>query len=151
MLKFIKNTNMWDLSVDCVVVTVNCVGVMGGGLALQCKEQYPEIYRSYKFLCQEGMIKPGKLHFEKRGRDAGLVCLFPTKDDYRKDSTYEMVADGLKALKERLKSDSAKDRIRTIAIPPLGCGLGNLEWIKVKELYEQHLADCTQEILLIEP
>ena len=142
---------MWDLSVDCVVVTINCEGIMGGGIAAQCKEMYPEIYGTYKFACNEGMIKPGKLYFLKRGNEAGLVCLFPTKDEVRKDSTYGIVAAGLSSLRNQLQTPASKERIKSIAIPPLGCGLGNLEWDKVKALYEKFLSDCTQDIFLIEP
>ena len=151
MLKYIPITNMWDMEVDCVVVTVNCEGIMGGGIARQCKKQYPDIYGSYRFYCQEGMMKPGKLYFLKRGNEQGLVCLFPTKDEVRRDSTYGIVAAGLKTLKDRLTTDNGKDRIKSIAIPPLGCGLGNLDFNKVKELYTQFLSDCPQQIFLIEP
>lgn len=151
MLKYIPMTNIWDMEVDCVIVTVNCEGIMGAGIALQCKEQYPDVYGSYRFACKEGMIKPGKLYFLRRGNEAGLICLFPTKDEVRRDSTYGIVAAGLKTLKDRLMTDNGQGRIKKIAIPPLGCGLGNLEWSKVKELYELHLADCSQEIILIEP
>ena len=131
-----------------LVNTVNTVGVMGKGIALQFKEAYPENYRQYRRACKAGELAPGKLLLVKDHNAFGekLIINFPTKTHWRKPSTYAYVEAGLQALVQVIVDHN----ITSIAIPPLGCGNGGLEWNKVKALLEQYLADSPAEVIIYE-
>ena len=99
--------NMFDCQVDALVNTVNCVGVMGAGVALQFKMRYPEMFQDYVRRCRGGLVRPG-LPYEWRpeeslfGSDSRIVINFPTKDDWRNPSQYSYIESGLHWLKEYL-------------------------------------------------
>lgn len=133
----IQNTpgNLLLADVDALVNTVNCVGVMGKGLALQFKQAYPENFKAYAKACNAGDVQPGRMHIHDNG---GLVnprwiINFPTKRHWRDGSRLEDVASGLVAL----VVDVQRLGIQSIAIPPLGCGLGGLDWNVVRPLIEK--------------
>lgn len=123
---------------EALVNTVNCVGVMGRGIALQFKKAFPDNFRAYAQACQRGEVQPGRMFVFDTG---GLtwpryIINFPTKRHWRGKSRIEDIEAGLAALVEEIRSRS----IRSVAIPPLGSGLGGLKWAEVRPLIERALA-----------
>lgn len=116
-----------------IVNAVNCVGVMGKGLALQFKNKYPEMFEEYQKICANKSFYPGCLHLYN-ATDHKIIN-FPTKNDWRNPSEYQYIEAGLETFKTIYKSWG----ITSIAIPPLGCGLGGLEQEKVLKLIEKKL------------
>lgn len=114
-----------------LVNTVNCVGIMGKGLALEFKKRYPDMFKEYVQFCRKGMIKLGKPHLFKR-TVLPWILMFPTKQDWRSVSRLSDIKAGMRYLLLNYKEWG----IESIAVPPLGCGLGELEWrIVGKTLY----------------
>lgn len=136
--------------VDAVVNTVNCVGVMGKGIALQFKNKWPENFRAYEAACKAKEVRPGRMFvFDSGGLvKPNYIINFPTKDHWRGKSRIEYIREGLKDLVARIKQLG----IRSIAVPPLGCGSGGLEWSKVRPLIEEAFASLPEvEVRLFEP
>jgi len=106
-----------------LVNTVNCVGVMGKGIALGFKERFPEMFEDYVERCKRGEVKLGKPYIYKR-KTIPWIINFPTKDHWRSVSRLEDIVIGLKLIKENYKQWG----IESIAFPPLGSGLGQLNW-----------------------
>lgn len=130
--------NLLAASDEALINTVNTVGVMGKGIALQFKDRYPYNFQVYQQACKEGSIFPGKLLVTRDSNlstDSKWIINFPTKKDWKHRSKYEYIEEGLKDLVRVLD----QYRIKSIAIPPLGCGNGGLDWSKVKELMEKYL------------
>ncbi|MCK8608519.1 macro domain-containing protein [Agromyces sp. C10] len=123
--------------VEAVVNTVNTVGVMGKGLALQFKRRYPENFKAYKRACDAGEVQIGRMFVTETHELSGprLIINFPTKKHWRADSRMEYVREGLKDLVRVIQ----EHRISSIAIPPLGSGNGGLDWGKVRPLVEAAL------------
>ena len=121
-------------SAEALVNTVNCVGVMGRGIALQFKNAFPENFRAYAIACKQGDVRPGRMFIYKTGRliPPRYIINFPTKRHWRGKSRLEDIESGLMALAEVIQQYG----IRSIAIPPLGCGLGGLDWEQVKSRIE---------------
>ena len=119
---------------EALVNTVNCVGVMGRGIALQFKDAYPENFKEYAAACKRGDVKPGKMlvHEIKQLTGPRYIINFPTKRHWHGKSRIQDIESGLKALVETLR----QKQIRSVAIPPLGSGLGGLEWPDVRPLIE---------------
>jgi O-acetyl-ADP-ribose deacetylase (regulator of RNase III) len=124
---------------DALVNTVNCVGVMGRGLALQFRETFPENFKAYEVACKRRKVQPGKMFiFETMSMtNPKYIINFPTKRHWRDKSSLEDVDAGLIALRDEVR----KRGIRSIAIPPLGCGLGGLDWEKVRPRIEAAIGD----------
>jgi O-acetyl-ADP-ribose deacetylase (regulator of RNase III) len=122
---------------EALVNTVNTVGVMGAGIALQFKQAFPENYAAYEAACKREEVKIGKMFVFHRGENNPRIIInFPTKRHWRGMSRIEDIKSGLQALIEIVK----KERIRSIAVPPLGCGNGGLDWDVVRPLIEQAFA-----------
>lgn len=145
MLKFVSG-DLFDFDATVRINTVNCVGVMGKGVALAFKQRYPDMFKLYKRACGEGEVKPGHLHIWTSDEGTTVVN-FPTKRHWREKSRYEDVEDGLKALRVFLLS--AGD-VR-VTLPALGCGHGGLDWQRVSEMIQEYLADVAAEILVFGP
>ena len=145
MLHFTSG-DMFTLPADIRVNTVNCVGVMGAGVALAFKTRYPAMFRAYKEACDAGEVKPGSLHVWRTSTE--WILNFPTKRHWRDGSRYEDVEAGLEALRTYL--DSLRYHAR-VALPALGCGHGGLDWPRVSKLIEHHLATTAAEIFVFEP
>lgn len=130
-----KQGNLLLADVDALVNTVNCVGVMGKGLALQFKQAFPDNFKAYAKACVQGEVQAGRMHIHDNGGliNPRWIINFPTKRHWRDNSRLEDVASGLVAL----VSDVQRLGIQTIAIPPLGCGLGGLSWTDVRPMIEQ--------------
>lgn len=134
---------------EALVNTVNCVGVMGKGVALQFKETFPDMFRAYARACKAGEVRPGKMFTVKSVKDGQIriIINFPTKDHWRGKSRYADIEMGLQALRDEI----VKLGIKSIAIPPLGCGNGGLDWAKVGPMIEERLADLDVQIIIYEP
>ncbi len=144
MIEYVKG-NIFDSDADCIFNTVNCEGFMGKGIAYQFKERFPDNNRQYKEYCKEGKLRPGVLLIlTEKGK---TIVNFPTKDKWRNPSKMEYISDGLDEFIRVLP----ELRIKKVAIPPLGCGNGGLEWRDVKRLIEDKLRDCNTVIQLYEP
>ena len=124
-----KTGNILDDDVAALVNPVNCVGVMGAGLAKQFKKKYPDMFEEYVEACNSGTFKIGNVH-AFAAADGHYILNFPTKYDWRDPSKVDYINDGLNTLYTALPNLG----IRSIAIPPLGCGLGGLEWEVVKPM-----------------
>lgn len=137
--------------VDAIVNTVNCVGVMGKGIALQFKKKWPENFNAYRKACRTGEIKLGKIFVYKLNEFSGkpkYIVNFPTKNHWREKSKFAYIEEGLKDLKIFIQENN----IRSIAIPPLGCGNGGLEWNIVKQMIENSFTSLSNiDICLFEP
>ena len=123
-----------------IVNTVNCEGFMGKGLAYQFKLKYPQMNMDYVEQCKLGKLRPGTLHaYEEKGR---LIVNFPTKDKWRLPSKMEYVEQGLDELVKLIQEHN----IQSIAIPPLGCGNGGLDWLDVKNLIVSKLSAVAKDV-----
>jgi O-acetyl-ADP-ribose deacetylase (regulator of RNase III) len=135
---------------EALVNTVNCVGVMGRGIALQFKKAYPENFKAYAKACQQGEVQPGRMFVFETGRLTAPRYLinFPTKRHWRGKSRMEDIEAGLEALATLIQDKG----IRSIAIPPLGSGLGGLDWAEVKSLIEGALGSFSDaHVVVYEP
>lgn len=120
-----------------LVNPVNCEGVMGAGLAREFKRHYPEMFQRYQVVCRRRLLIPGKVLPLTLADGKRIIC-FPTKNSWRKPSRLEWIEAGLGRLVAWLQ-EAMPD---AIAIPPLGCGLGGLDWPDVHDLMERAFADA---------
>lgn len=134
---------------DALVNTVNCVGVMGRGIALQFKKAFPVNFKDYKAACDLGEVVPGRMFVTERRSltTPRFIINFPTKRHWRGKSRIEDIELGLLALRREIQERG----ITSIAIPPLGSGLGGLRWPDVRERIETALADLDAEVIIFEP
>lgn len=149
MISFIEG-NLLESKAQALVNTVNLEGVMGKGIALQFKNQFPNNFKAYKKACNTKVIAIGKSFvFEEttllNGRK--LIINFPTKTTWRKPSEYSYIEEGLKDLVKIIETY----KIQSIAVPPLGAGNGGLNWSKVRSLIELYLKDVDCEVLVYQP
>lgn len=126
--------NLLDQQVDALVNTVNTVGVMGKGVALQVKRRWPENFKAYERAVARGEVQVGRMFvFDNGGLvSPHFIINFPTKEHWRSPSRIEFISEGLNDLVATID----KLEIKSIAIPPLGCGNGGLEWSEVRPLIE---------------
>lgn len=135
---------------EALINTVNCVGVMGRGIALQFKKAFPENFKAYATSCKKKEVQPGQMFVFKTGTliNPKYIVNFPTKRHWRGASRIEDIESGLIALVATIE----RYDIRSIAIPPLGSGLGGLEWTDVRSRIEAALESVTDvHILIYEP
>ncbi len=127
--------NILTAEAEALVNTVNCVGVMGKGIALQFKKAFPEIFAPYKKACDADEVRPGRVHVVELNRltPPHVIINFPTKRHWRSKSRLDDLEDGLEDLVRVVR----EREIESIAIPPLGCGLGGLDWSDVRPLIEE--------------
>lgn len=123
---------------EALVNPVNCVGVMGAGLALQFKQAHPAMFEAYRVACQVGQVRPGRVFVHREAMPAGTryIINFPTKRHFREPSRIEDIDAGLGDLARVVRELG----IRSIAIPALGCGLGGLRWAEVRSMIEYAFA-----------
>ena len=145
MIEFTKG-DMFALKVGARVNTVNCVGVMGAGVALGFKKRYPDMFREYQLECMANRIVPGRLHIWK-APNGELVINFPTKRDWQDPSRYEDIASGLEALRKFLCEQGSI----SVALPALGCGHGGLDWSRVSSMINESLSGLDAHIFVFEP
>jgi len=148
-MKYVKG-NLLEAPTQALVNTVNTVGVMGKGIALQFKEAFPMNFKIYTAACKKKALQTGQLLVVKEQTLGGekIIINFPTKTEWFMKSKYEYVEEGLKELAKVME----EYKIESIAIPPLGCGNGGLKWEKVKPMIEKYLGHLTQvDIQVFEP
>lgn len=139
-----KQGSLFDGNEQTIVNTVNCVGVMGKGIALEFKKQYPDMFTKYKSFCDRKMLNIGDLYlYTSPDR---MILNFPTKYHWRNKSKLSYIEDGLKKF-----VDTYKDKgITSIAFPLLGCQNGGLDWeSQVKPLMESYLSDLNDIYIVI--
>lgn len=149
MIKFTSG-DILRADAEAIVNTVNCVGVMGRGIALQFKKAWPENFKAYARACKQKEVQPGIMFITETGQltNPKYIINFPTKRHWRGASKIEDVELGLSALVHDIKAKG----IKSIAIPPLGSGLGGLDWADVRLLIEAALGDIDDvEVLVYEP
>lgn len=142
--------DLMQSSAEALVNTVNTVGVMGKGIALQFKEAFPYNHKAYMEACKRQELVPGKLLAiwdENLLLGKKLIINFPTKVHWKQPSQYEYIEKGLVALREFLENE----KVESIAIPPLGCGNGGLDWNKVKPMIVQALEGLDLSVIIFEP
>ncbi|MDR7048013.1 O-acetyl-ADP-ribose deacetylase (regulator of RNase III) [Duganella sp. 3397] len=129
----ISTGNLLNADVDALVNTVNTEGVMGKGIALQFKQAYPAMFRAYAVACKAREVQLGRVHIYDLGGLVGgprWIINFPTKGHWKSKSRIEDIAKGLLDLTAKVRELG----IRSIAVPPLGCGYGGLDWADVSPL-----------------
>jgi O-acetyl-ADP-ribose deacetylase (regulator of RNase III) len=134
MIKF-QQGDILQAEAEALVNTVNCVGVMGRGIALQFKKAYPNNFKKYKAACENKKVIPGRMFIHNTDRCImpRYIINFPTKRNWKNKSRIEDIESGLKALVKEVRELG----ISSIAIPPLGCGLGGLDWNIVCSMIEK--------------
>jgi O-acetyl-ADP-ribose deacetylase (regulator of RNase III) len=133
MIEF-TNASIFTLPAQTLVNTVNTVGVMGKGIALEFKNRNPRMFNQYRDICRRTDLRPGKLWLYSESKQ--WVLNFPTKIDWRNPSKIEYVEAGLKTFVSTYRDLG----ITSIAFPPLGCGNGGLHWPTVRAMMTEYLA-----------
>jgi O-acetyl-ADP-ribose deacetylase (regulator of RNase III) len=128
-----KTGDIFQTNAQVITNPVNCVGVMGKGLALAFKERFPDLFNDYVSRCERREVQPGKPYLWEN--DKVQVLNFPTKRHWKENSRLEDIEAGLKYLAENY----AELGISSLALPPLGCCLGGLDWAQVKILIDKYL------------
>ena len=141
--------NIFLSPAQALVNPVNCVGVMGKGLAAQFRDHFVENHIQYKLACKNGELRVGipYLHDEGRFAKPRYIINFPTKKHWKNQSQLEDIDRGLISLAGIV----TLMKIKSIAIPALGCGLGGLDWKDVKTLIERYMSDLEATIYVYEP
>ncbi len=145
-----KCGNILAEDVEALVNSVNCVGVMGRGIALQFKNAFPENFKAYATACKRNEVQPGRMFVFETGNLTGprYIINFPTKRHWRGKSRIEDIESGLVALAREIKERN----IRSIALPPLASGLGGLEWREVHQHISEGLKGLPEvRIIVFEP
>jgi len=149
MIEYIEG-NLLESKANTLVNTVNTVGVMGKGIALQFKNMFPENYKIYAKVCKEKNFDIGELLItEEQTLLSGkkTIINFPTKKHWKNSSEYTYIEEGLITLVKEIE----KRKINSIAIPPLGTGNGGLDWNKVKIIIEKYLSNIDCRIYIYQP
>jgi O-acetyl-ADP-ribose deacetylase (regulator of RNase III) len=145
-----KNGDLLNDNAEAIVNTVNCVGIMGRGIALQFKKSFPDNFNFYKAACKNKEVELGKMLTYPTGSllNPKYIINFPTKCHWRNASRIEDIKDGLIDLVNVIRAR----KIKSIALPPLGCGLGGLSWSEVKPCMEAALSRLPEvNIMVYEP
>lgn len=145
-----KTGDIFTEDVDAIVNSVNCVGVMGRGIALQFKNMYPDNFKAYAAACERGEVKPGRMFVFETNQltRPSYIVNFPTKRHWRGKSRIADIESGLVALSHEI----VELGIKSIAIPPLGSDLGGLKWSDVRLLIEEALRSHTDlQVIVFEP
>lgn len=142
--------NLLIAEAEALVNTVNCVGVMGRGIALQFKQAFPDNFKAYSAACKREEVQPGRMFITERG-GLGLpryLINFPTKRHWKGKSRLSDIEAGLTAL----AADIRRLEIRSIALPPLGAGLGGLDWAEVRSRIVAALGELPEvRVIIYEP
>ena len=149
MVRFTKG-NILDAETEAIVNTVNTVGVMGKGIALMFKQAYPDNFQQYSIAVKRNEIGIGRVLPVETGNLMGpkWILNFPTKKHWRQPSQLEWIESGLHDLTRTIE----RLGIRSVAVPPLGCGAGGLEWDSVRPMIERILGDVQDlDVVIYEP
>ena len=146
----LRQDNLFEADVEALVNTVNTVGIMGKGIALQFKRSFPENFKAYAKACKKGEVQTGQMFIFDRGelKRPKYIINFPTKKHWRQKSKIEYITEGLEDLVEQVK----RLGVKSIAIPALGSSNGGLNWDEVKPLIEQAFTELPEvKTLVYEP
>lgn len=138
--------NIFDSKANILINPVNCIGVMGKGLAAEFRRRYPEYFKDYVKVCKDKLLFIGSIHIYNT-TDKILIS-FPTKYHWRQYSEEYMIRASLLELKNYLKSMPLE---ASVALPAIGCGLGGMKVEVVSELVKEYLGDCKQNIYVFLP
>ena len=138
--------NLFDSNAGTLVNTVNCVGVMGKGIAEEFKKRFPDYYEDYRARCHAGQMKLGEPYLYKDLLGASIIS-FPTKEHWRSPARLEDIVNGLDYFAEHYKEWGVID----VAFPPLGCGNGGLDWAIVGPIIYQKLRSLELKVHLFAP
>ena len=141
MIEYVEG-NIFDSPAQVIVNTVNTVGVMGKGIALEFKNRYPQMFEKYKTACEKHALTIGKLMLVSAPDH--MLLLFPTKENWRYPSKLSYIEQGLK----RFCDNYAQRGITSIAFPKLGCGNGELDWNEVRHLMERYLKNLPIDVYI---
>jgi O-acetyl-ADP-ribose deacetylase (regulator of RNase III) len=142
--------NVIEADAEALVNTVNCEGFMGKGIALQFKKAFPENFKAYAQACRAGEVRVGRMFVFSTGSmvNPKYIINFPTKRRWREKSRIEDIESGLEALVDEVR----RLKLSSVAVPPLGCGLGGLDWAVVRPLIERAFAALpNMRVMLFEP
>lgn len=142
----VKIGDIFESDCQTIVNTVNCVGVMGKGIALEFKKRYPDMFGDYVRKCREGHVQTG-LPYVYDSEDGMKIINFPTKKHWRSPSRLSYVVEGL----DWFRANYEKSGITSVAFPPLGCGNGGLSWEVVGPVMYQKLRDLPIEVEIYAP
>lgn len=151
MIEFVKG-DIFSQDVEALVNPINCVGVMGKGLALEFKNRYNKNFEIYKIQCNCKLVKIGNMlvtqvsEKEKGNSNLKYIVNFPTKVHWKNQSKIEYIDLGLKSLENKIN----ELQINSVAIPAIGCGNGGLKFKEVKPLIVSHLKDLNAKIIVVE-
>jgi len=137
--------DLFESPAQTLVNTVNTVGVMGKGIALGFKKRYPAMFAEYKKLCEDDRLKVGTLYLYRTPQK--LILNFPTKENWRRPSRIEWIAQGLRTFVDVYRDAG----IHSVAFPPLGCGNGELKYEDVRRLMEDFLGSLPIPVYLYPP
>ena len=146
-------TDLFSSGAEILVNPVNTRGVMGAGLARQFKQRYPSMFAAYRDRCQLGLVRIGAIDVhvvEEASSSRVIIANFPTKQHWRDPSKLPWIESGLVALRRVIAESGA----RSVAVPPLGCGLGGLDWSDVSSRIVQSMTRAVEddvEVLLYPP
>jgi O-acetyl-ADP-ribose deacetylase (regulator of RNase III) len=146
----LKTGDILSEDAEALVNTVNCVGFMGRGIALEFKKAWPENFKAYAAACRRREVQPGRMFVFETGQltNPRYIINFPTKRHWRGKSRIEDIEAGLAALVEEIR----RLGIRSIAVPPLGAGLGGLDWAEVRQHIQRALGDLAGvRVVVFEP
>ncbi|TSA24481.1 hypothetical protein D4R71_07005 [bacterium] len=146
MIREILIGNILDSQAQTLINTVNCVGIMGKGIALEYKKRYPKMYKDYKLKCDKSLVKLGQLDIFKELFGPQIIN-FPTKQHWRSISKISDIKKGL----EYLISKIDEWGVKSLAIPPLGCGNGQLDWVFVGPLIYEYLNPLDIPVFMYAP
>ena len=149
MIRFLSG-NLLDSDAYALVNTVNTVGIMGKGIALQFKKEFPHNYSIYREACLKNTFKIGQLLTVEDSTlllGERLIINFPTKTHWRFPSEYSHIEKGLQALVKLI----TEKEIKSVALPALGCGNGGLRWVRIKEMICQYLEPLDTAIEVYAP
>jgi len=141
-----EDADIWENKSGMLLIPVNCVGVMGCGLAKECRRRYPHVYRDYSKRCKEGSFNVNTLKLYLLSDDLGIL-LIPTKSDWRNPSEIGWVEDNLRKLGDCL----IRTPLTTLHVPPIGCGAGGLQISAVRPLVEQYLCKPNVTVNFYQP
>ena len=137
----LRTGDIFKADADAIVNTVNCVGIMGRGIALQFKNAYPSNFKAYKAACDAEQVQPGRMFVFETGKfTPRFIINFPTKRHWKGKSRIEDIEAGLVALTDEIKSRG----IKSIAIPPLGAGLGSVRARGTGRVDQAHARGATR-------
>ncbi|MBN1782744.1 macro domain-containing protein [bacterium] len=138
--------DLFESGAQTLINTVNCVGVMGKGIALEFKKRFPEMFKDYQYQCNQDEVKPGRPYLYKT-LFPPMIINFPTKKDWRSVTRIKDIQEGLDHLLHHYKEWG----IESMAMPPLGCGNGQLDWRDVGPIIYQSLKSIDIPVTLYAP